>query len=628
MLSERYNLEFLRDHIPAYGLWQPYPTISERSSWKNLPQELQQAIVAQGAECLDYDWPTIPATLFLEFKRNGNRSRYERIHFARRHTLRDLVLAECVENKGRFLDQIVNGIWLICEETYWGLPAHINMQAAGTDLPDAAEPTVDLFAAETVALLAWAHYLFGVRLDAVSPLVRPRIILESQRRILEPCLTREDFWWMGFDAGGHGINNWNPWVNSNWLTAILLLEIDQERRIAAVAKVLRSLDIFIGIYANAGGCDEGPGYWGRAAASLFDCLDQLFSASQSSIDIFAEEKIKNMGRFIYRTHIGGQYYVNYADASAVNRPSASLVYRYGKAIGDRLMMSFGAWLAQDGEFILPGRDSLSRELPRLYILEEMQTTIPSPPLPRDAYFNGIQVMVARDKPEDTSGIFLSAKGGHNAESHNHNDVGNFILYVDGLPVIVDAGVETYTKKTFSPQRYELWTMQSAYHSLLPTLDGVQQLPGRKFAAKDVAYRMDDTQAQMTMDIANAYPKSAELASMQRTLTLNRGKDVEITDIVVLDKPVNEITLSLLTPCQVTLDEPGEVNFISTTFAHDRLSGTAVLNYNATRFVPHVELIPITDTQLGRMWGDHLNRVVFTVQSPSTQDTWQWRIRKS
>ena len=86
------------------------------------------------------------------------------------------------------------------EETYWGLPAHVGMQQAGTGLADAAEPTVDLFAGETAALLAWTSYLLGPGLDAVSPLIRRRLTTEVERRILVPCLVRDDFWWQDWPS--------------------------------------------------------------------------------------------------------------------------------------------------------------------------------------------------------------------------------------------------------------------------------------------------------------------------------------------------------------------------------------------------------------------------------------------
>ena len=228
MLSESYVHDHLGDLLIEREDWHPFPRAAERRAWEALPEGVRRAHLTRGERLLDHQWPQLPGTLFLEYARCGNRGRYERVCFGRRAALCDLVIAECMSGEGRFLDDIVNGIWTTCEETYWGVPAHVGVQKAGTGLPDAAEPTVDLFAAETASLLAWTLYLMDDRLDAVSPLVRPRICAEVERRLLEPCRARDDFWWMGF--GNRRVNNWNPWVNSNWLTCVLLLEEDEERR--------------------------------------------------------------------------------------------------------------------------------------------------------------------------------------------------------------------------------------------------------------------------------------------------------------------------------------------------------------------------------------------------------------
>jgi len=630
MLGDRYTLEDVARMLMPYGVWHPYATVEERDTWDALPEQLRKRLLVAGEVLLNHNWPALPATLFLEYARDGNRSRYQDVRYTRRNALRDLVLAECVEGEGRFLDDIVNGVWTTCEETYWGVPAHIGMQAAGVGLPDVEEPTVDLFAAETVALLAWTLYLLGDRLDTVSPLVRPRIMAESKRRVLDPCLARDDFWWMSFDPGVHAINNWNPWINSNWITAVLLLEPDAARRVTAIHKILRSLDIFLDTYAEAGGCDEGPGYWGRAAASLFDCLDLLHSATDGGIDVWREAKVQNMGRFIYRTHISGTYFVNFADASAINRPVPSLIYRYGQAIDDQDMMAFGVWLLGDRPGDVGKQEStLARILPALFRVPEPADVAPAAPQPRDAWFGGIQVMVARDQAGSGDGFFLAAKAGHNDESHNHNDVGNFVVYVDGKPVIVDAGVETYRRQTFSPQRYEIWTMQSGYHTLLPTVDGVAQAPGRSFAARDVAYSLSDDAAQLSLDLASAYPPEAKLKSWRRVIRLNRGADVEITDTYELAESVSEIVLGVLTPCTVELGE-GEVHLVAASFGPDdlnRSAGSATLAYPAAVTSVSLERVPITDRRLGGVWGDHLNRVVFKVAVPSQHGSWTWRIAR-
>src|SRR5437879_1125934 len=121
------------------------------------------------------------------------------------------------------------------------------MQRAGNGLPDVTEPIVDLFAAETGALLAWTDYLLADRLDKVSPLLRKRMRAEVDRRLLTPALQRDDFWWMGFGER-KDVNNWNPWINSNWLAAVLLLEADPQHRAMSVYTIMRSLDNFINVY--------------------------------------------------------------------------------------------------------------------------------------------------------------------------------------------------------------------------------------------------------------------------------------------------------------------------------------------------------------------------------------------
>lgn len=220
----------LQSDILAPATWNFYPTITTRQFWEALPQEVRENISARAEAANTGDWPQLLATLELEFKRNGNRSRFEALHFGRRSQLMDLVLGECLAADGKCLDQIANGIWLICEESFWGAQAHLGAQKAGVGLGDTAEPIIDLFAAETAATLALILHLLGDRLNTISPLLVPRIVRETQHRVLSPYLERNDFSWMGLTGRPHHLNNWNAWINSNILTTTLLMESDPARR--------------------------------------------------------------------------------------------------------------------------------------------------------------------------------------------------------------------------------------------------------------------------------------------------------------------------------------------------------------------------------------------------------------
>jgi len=615
MLHQRYSPAQLAAILLRREDWRPYPLPEDRAAWEGLPFNAE--LIHGGEAALAMEWPALPASLYLEFARDGNRSRFQGPYFQRRNLLGDLVLAECAEGRERFLDAITNGVWSLCEESSWVLPAHISAQQSGVGLPDTAEQVVDLFSAETAALLAWTAYLLGEALDEISPLIRPRIVREIDFRILTPCLEREDFWWMGL-RGERALNNWNPWINSNWLACALLVEDDPERRLAAVEKSMRSLDVFIGSYPEDGGCDEGPSYWGRAGASLFDCLELLYSATGGTIDVFAEPKIKNIGRFIYRAHIADRWFINFADAPARLIPNGPLIFRYGRTIGDAEMQSFGAWLATLTTQ-RQGVDSLPRQLPGLFALAAMESVPAVPPLIRDVWLPDTQVAVARANEGSEAGLFLAAKGGHNAESHNHNDVGHFIVYADGKPVLIDIGVEAYSRKTFSAERYDIWTMQSQYHNL-PTVNGVMQRDGREFAARDLHYAADDEHAEFALDIAGAYPPDAGILAWRRIFTFTRKGKLSVEDRYRLAAPPRELFFTLMTPCAVSIDPARTITLGERSWGEGLESGRAIIRYPADKLTAEVEEIEVEDAQLQGAWGDRLFRIVLRAVAPKREDT--------
>jgi hypothetical protein len=626
MLSERVSPEKLRKVLIPRSGFRPFPQAADRAPWGELPESVREAHIARGEKLLNFEWPAINADLFLDFVRTGNQQEDIDRWGVRRTALCDLVVAECIEHEGRFVDDIVNGIWAICEESYWGVTPHLAMQKAGAGLPDVAEPTVDLFAAETSALLSWTDYLIGPTLDTISPLIRPRIEHEIQRRILTPIHERDDFWWMGLQETRRAsdgkdskrrVNNWNPWICSNWLVTTLLIEKDEDRRTESVSKMMRCVDKFIDPYPRDGGCDEGPGYWGRAGASLFECLDWLSLATDNNIDVFGEPLIGEIGKFIYRAHINDRYFVNFADAPPILLPSAALTFVYGQRIQDPDMMGFGAWAADRQGVCSSGfLESIGRQLRALFNVEDLLAQSPEAPMPRDVWLPEIQVAVARDVGGSTDGLYIAAKGGHNEESHNHNDIGSFIVFADGRPLIVDAGVETYTRKTFSADRYDIWTMQSAYHSLLPTIDGIQQAPGPEYEASDVTYQVSDDDAEFALDIATAYPPEAGIESWRRSIHCKRDSSITISDAYKLSSTPSEITCSILTPCQVDQTEAGLIQLTARNFHSDRTSGTGVITYDAAVQTASLEPISVDDHRLNSVWGDVLHRVVLRSEHPS------------
>lgn len=163
----------------------PFPKAVDRKAYEGLPAALKELLIQAGEAKLGYEFPVIRATDYMRFKRDGDRAAFEALYFAKRNALNDLIQAECVEHQGRFLDDILNGIYSICEETAWQLPAH-NSYIRDTPqliLPDVTRPVMDLFACETGALLACAAYLLEDDLNAVSPFILTCIEDNLKRRL-------------------------------------------------------------------------------------------------------------------------------------------------------------------------------------------------------------------------------------------------------------------------------------------------------------------------------------------------------------------------------------------------------------------------------------------------------------
>ncbi len=586
--------------------WNKLPGYKDRQFWEGLSGSIRQEYIINAEAYLGYDWPVVKATDYLEFIRSGDRR--QSVYSACSNALISLVMGELVEGKGRFLDQIVNAVWYYSEQTWWGWSAHLGAQKSGSGLPDVNEPYVDLGVGEVTSNLSMTWYLFKDEFDRVHPLISQRLKQEIEEKALDPYFARDDWGYMGFRGGRP--NNWNPWINYNMLTSYLLIETDPERKTAQVNKILNSLDKFLNGYSDDGGCDEGPSYWGAAGALLYECLEIMKNVTDGKFDVFDDPLIQNMGNYFYKVNIHAPYFINFADADATTGGNPSVVYRYGKAITDTVMQKFGAYLAELGnwgEKAMSGR--IFDQVRNLGLITEIRTAEAKEALVAGFWFPDTEVAGARDREESISGFFFGAKGGFNAESHNHNDVGSCLMYFDGKPCLIDLGREEYVAKTFGPRRYEIWTMQSGYHNL-PVINGTDQKDGEAFKARNSSFTSNARSAAFTTDIAGAYPEGAKVFSWIRTYTLNRGRSFVISDKYELKEVTGAPTTSnLMTYCKVTQVKPGLLKFEGDGF-------TLNMTYNQKVLTPEIEYIEITDRTLKRYWPNGVTRVKLKVNNPA------------
>ncbi len=526
-----------------------YPTAADRAFWDTIDGDV---FVKRAEELLDFDWPTILATDFMAFSRVGDRNIMEDKHFARRRAFIAFVLAEACEGKGRFIDQIINGIMAISEESYWGVSAHYVGDIRL--IPDACNPYIDLFAGETASAIAICRHLFGDKLNEVVPEITERIDHELDRRIVQPFLTHENFWWMGYN--NKHVNNWNPWILSNITTVALLSVGDKAVRIKLLEKTLFLLDNYMKTVPADGGCDEGMIYWNVSAGAVSDLLFQLYLASGGKLNFYHDPLIYKMGDYACKAYIGNGRVVNLADgANRLPLPGFShgVLYNFGKMTGNRRLMGLG--------YLFRGLTGREQDLRRT--LTEL--VFPPEEMPFEPYCESVledlQVSFIR-----TERFFGAIKGGHNGENHNHNDVGSFLIFTsDSEPLFIDAGVGVYTKDTFSEKRYTIWSMQSSWHNL-PDLNGTAQRDGTNRRAAHFSYADGVTE----VDYAPAYPTEAGVTSALRTFAV-ADDTVTITDAFTFEQNANTVEEHFLLLPKPVVIEDGVIAVGDFLFTYDSAS---------------------------------------------------------
>lgn len=578
--------------------WTGVPAYADREGWTAFLGDTRDEYVRRGEKALDYQWQVITAQMYLEFYRSGSRTVMENPQQANVAALADLLMAEMAEGNGRFLPAIIDGVFFFCEQTSWVLSAHL----LGQRVPDPTHPIIDLKAGNIGSLLAWTWWLLHDEMDKVTPLIASRLYSELEARILVPYM-ENDYWWSGIGAKPTAtINNWNPWCNINVLQCYLLLVTDRERLGKAVWRTMYSVDEYIDRLAGDGCCDEGSSYWAQGPARFIDYLELLSRASGGRLDIFDRPLVRDAAEYIVHSYVGNGWMVNFADAAPRALPSALLAYRCGRLTGSEAMQAFAAWLYKGG---VPRNEEMLRLFRDLSLRGELAAQSADEPTPVPyKYYPETEVCYL----SDGSGLFVAAKGGHNNESHNHNDIGQVSVWYKGQPLLVDAGVGTYTRQTFSSERYSIWTMVSNWHNV-PEINGVQQHQGASYRASDSHF--DSRRKTFTLDLAGAYPAEAAVSSWQREVALKGGK-VILTDAWTLTEAKGDTRLHWLTLSEPVVTHDGMLT-LSTP------AGKVRMSWPADRYEVNVERQVLDDQALVHKWNaDALWRITLTLRATALQ----------
>lgn len=610
LLTSRVSKEQLKDMLVPDRKWVSLPSYSDREGWEAMLGDTRDAYIRRGEKALAHTWPRVKATDYLEYERSGNRAIMESPLNANNTAVADLLMAELAEGKGRFIDQLINGVYAAAEMTSWALSAHIPPYTRGRSLQPYDRPVIDLVAGDMGGLYSWVYYFMHSEFDRINPEISRRLRHELETRVIEPFLSYDKWWW---DASrtykGGLLNNWTPWCHSNVLMAAMLMENDPERYAEIVYFTMLGMDRFLNYIKGDGACEEGPSYWGHAAGKALDYIELLSLATGGRIDISDEKMIKDMGEYIARSYVGDGWVVNFADASAKGGGDPYLIYRFGKAVDSDLLKNFAAMLYADRKTPPSNGRDIFRTFAALGIKPELDAYKADFRRPASSWYPETEFRYL-STPQN---LFFASKGGFNAESHNHNDVGTFSLWADNYPIIIDAGVGTYTRQTFSKERYSIWTMQSEWHNL-PVINGFGQSDGKEFRASDVKA----TKNGFSLNLAQSYPAEAAVRRWDRAYALD-GRVLKITDSFELDESKAPAVINFLSWGDIDTSRPGEV-------AINARGHKALLTYNPAQFDVTLLDKPLDDPRLSNVWGKKITRISLTEKKSTAKGKYTFTIK--
>lgn len=484
--------------------------------------------------------PELTYSLFRIYGDSGERLTYEHVYFERRKRMNAFAIMSLLEPENSdYIKAFHNTIWSICNEYTWCLPAHFNAESEKIG--------IDLFAAETGFALSEVLLLHQ---ENMPPLLQKRIKDEIEQRLFRPFLEEGPFFWEKAD------HNWAAVCAGSIGAAAIHLMQDTERLTSVLERVLGALECYLSGFGDDGACAEGYMYWQYGFGFYVYFAQLLKAATDGKLDLFRSAKVKAIASFQQKCFTGGNTVVNFSDSMADCGIFMGLSFylhdEYDEvAIPD---MSLRASYAGDhcGRWAPAIRNLLWTKDLQTHSNEALSSQI----WPAEShYLSDTQWLLSRHISNAGDNWSFAAKGGHNDEPHNHNDVGHFILHGDGDTYMADLGSGMYTSSYFSSERYDFWCNGSQGHSV-PIIGGEYQRNGRMFKCTVSEAVTSETEDLFTIEMSGAY-SNEKLVELERRFHWSKTElpALTLTDTIVfsdsIDKPdVVERFICLLDPVKV------------------------------------------------------------------------------
>lgn len=536
-------------------------TGEKREYIKKFWAEIQSA----GDELRGKPMPELNEKDFYLFHETGNRLVYEAEYFGRRKFLTVFgILAEFGDNKAdvKKLEEVVLSV---CSEKFWALPAHVNFD-------NLDENTIDLFAAETAQTLAEMMGLFAKDFQKNTVSLMAKHIVD---RVLKPFLDAEvpySWWetdqcnWSAVCAGSIGIATiclarFHEQQRDLLDWDSILQGLPQAWKDTCITRVCNALQCYLAGMEEDGACTEGLGYFSYGMSYFTAFAELLYEETKGKVNLMEDPKCEQIALFQQKCYFGKGVSLSFSDGSthecflpgltaylahcypSVKMPDYSLArYLEGDACYRWLTNERNIrWLMKYGE-----------KTESSYTVYNVKSTVDEKEMLNYELLPSAQWMICKDK----NGNGYAAKGGHNAENHNHNDVGSFFCVFEGDMLLTDLGAGEYTKEYFSDGRYEILCNRSLGHSV-PLINEEEQQAGREYCADNFAW--GENKKELSISFGQAY-RTGLVSKLTRTFYMNCKAQEEnnmVLQVVDYLEPSEQTRLfveNLVTPYEPVVDK--------------------------------------------------------------------------
>ncbi|ULL15895.1 hypothetical protein DVH26_16465 [Paenibacillus sp. H1-7] len=540
--------QLLQQSMPVDKLL--FPSCEQESWWEQVRQAeayrpMIDEIRAEAALLLDQTAPALSYSLFRIFKDRGTRLEYERVYFEMRKRLNTFAIMSLLEpEREDYQSALEETLWSICNEYTWSLPAHVNTTTESTveteysvQKPSEAiagnAGAIDLFSAETGFALSEILRLTEHRLPL---LLRNRIRHEVYRRIFWPFIHQGPFHW---ETASH---NWAAVCAGSIGAAALHLIKDQDDLSIILERVLQAMNHYLSGFKSDGATTEGYGYWYYGFGFFVFFADLLKVKTGGALSLFSDEKIHQIALFQQKCFLCGTSVVNFSDSQPESHIHMGLTHYLNRMYPDVELPEFALRTSYTEDHC----NRWGTAFRNLLWFQEDKAANGAPWGPATYFLEDSQWLISRHA--DEIGMYcFAAKGGHNAEPHNHNDVGHFILHYEGETFLADLGCGMYTKEYFGAERYSYLCNGAQGHSV-PVINGRLQQAGAEYRAREVSCYSDGDTIHYEMELSAAYGADAQIKLLKRSFAWERTEKpvLTLTDTFEFTGTPDEITERFVT----------------------------------------------------------------------------------